>query len=288
MNSGLILHYPSCEFRESYLEAMKEMPERISTYLSRFSLTALEVERDFSVFVDKLSRLRRRGENGLVPNVTYWGIVDERYIGRVSLRLLLDKDLSERGGHVGYEVRPSQRGKGYATEMLRLIIDEARRFGLYSILVTCDETNAASRRIIEKCGGEKVKSFPSEGDSPMKLRYWIPVMKPAGTLKEAVEKTLSYIDSKEARHHLERDPYWLKWNSPWWHMLALSEMGLGHRIPPSLLELMAELLNSHYLHHFPLVESELPAGMDSWRKVGKTHDRVKTTGFFTPHITWPA
>lgn len=269
MNSRLTLRRPSCDYRESHLEAMNELPDdRVAGYyLSHFSLTREEVEKDFPAFIDKLRRLGRKGEDGFVPNITYWGIVDGNYVGRVSLRLILNKGLLERGGHVGYEVRPSQRGKGYATEMLRLIIDESRRFGLKRLLLTCDETNAASCRIIEKCGGEKVKSFPGEGDSPIKLRYWIPTMKPEGTLKEAVESTLSYLDSKEARLHLERDPYWPKWDSPWWHMLALSEICLDHRIPSSLLELTAELMNSHYLHHFPLVESELPPGTDPFRNI---------------------
>jgi predicted acetyltransferase len=264
----LSLISPSCDLRESYLAAMREMPEQeVNASLSYLSLKISDVKSDFQSFVNRLLRLEHSSDGGLVPAVTYWAVIDGNYVGRLSLRLFLNKMLSRMGGHVGYEVRPSERRKGYASELLRQAIDKARCFGLTRILVTCDETNIPSRRIIEKCGGEAIKPLDGEGVAPRKLRYWIPTVRPSARLREPIALTLSYLDSREARRDLERDPYWPKWDSPWWHMATLSEMGLGHRIPHSFLEFMAERLDVHYLHHFPLLESDLPAGIDPLRHI---------------------
>jgi hypothetical protein len=50
---------------------------------------------------------------GRVPETVYWGVVDGEYIGRVSLRHVLNPHLEQWGGHIGYQVRPSRRGRGY-------------------------------------------------------------------------------------------------------------------------------------------------------------------------------
>jgi predicted acetyltransferase len=264
----LTLVPPTPDLRESYLEAMGEMADKdVNASLSYLSMKADDVQNDFTGYVDRLVRLERGGDKGLVRTMTYWGVMKGRYMGRISLRLQLNRNLSRMGGHVGYEVRPSERGRGYATEMLRRVIGEARRFGLLRILVTCDETNVPSRHIIEKCGGEAIGSIEGEGGAPWKLRYWIPTVDRSPRVEDAVAASSAFLASAEARRQIERDPYWPKWDSPWWHMLALWEMGLGHRIPPSLLEFMAERLDAHYLHHFPLVESELPPGTDPFRQI---------------------
>ena len=57
------------------------------------------------------------------------------------------------GGHIGYWVRPSERGRGYGKLMLRLALPKARRLGIHNALVTCDLGNTASRKVIEANGG---------------------------------------------------------------------------------------------------------------------------------------
>jgi len=268
MSNGLTLVPPCTDLEKSYMEALHELPEKAANAsISWLSLTRRDVENDFPGYVEKLKRLGTRGEDSLVPSITYWGVVDGQYIGRISLRLSLNKRLSELGGHAGYDVRPSQRGKGYASEMLRRIIVEARGYGLLRLLLTCDETNIPSKRVIEKCGGEAIKPLPGGEGMPRKLRSWIPTVPLSPRVESALERTMDYLHHSDARAHLERDPYWPKWDSPWWHMLTLSEIGLGHRIPGSLLEFMGERLHHHYLHHFPLIESELPPGTDPVRHI---------------------
>ena len=72
---------------------------------------------------------------------------------------------------VGYSVRPSERRKGYATCMLRMVLQEARRIGLPRVLITCDEDNLPSRRTIERNGG-KFERMTQDGGAALR-RYWM-------------------------------------------------------------------------------------------------------------------
>ena len=77
------------------------------------------------------------------------------------------------GGHVGYSVRPSARGNGIATELLRHAIDHLRGRGVAAFLITCDPLNVASARVIEKCGGVlHDQSYSAEHGHEI-CRYWI-------------------------------------------------------------------------------------------------------------------
>ncbi len=77
------------------------------------------------------------------------------------------------GGHCGYSVRPSERGKGYAKEMLRLNIQNAKSMGIEKLLITCDVNNNASERTILDNGGVYEETINVDGRK-MK-RYWITV-----------------------------------------------------------------------------------------------------------------
>ena len=92
---------------------------------------------------------------------------DGQAVGFLNLRLRLSDYLLEVGGHIGYSIRPSQRGKGYGKEQLRLGLAEARKQGLERVLITCDEDNKASRRTILSAGGVY------ENTIDRSQRYWI-------------------------------------------------------------------------------------------------------------------
>ena len=79
--------------------------------------------------------------------------------------------LEREGGHVGYDIRPSERNRGYGTEILRLTLEEARVRNIVPILVTCDDDNIASIRVIEKNGGRLVGNAISEISGKRVLRY---------------------------------------------------------------------------------------------------------------------
>lgn len=98
---------------------------------------------------------------------------DGDLVGAVSVRHELNDYLAEYGGHVGYAVRPGYRRQGHATSMLRQALAVAAELELDRILVTCDVGNAASLRVIEKCGGRFERLAIGTHGAPDKRRYWL-------------------------------------------------------------------------------------------------------------------
>ncbi|MFP4054245.1 MAG: GNAT family N-acetyltransferase [Phycisphaerae bacterium] len=82
-------------------------------------------------------------------------------VGTIDLRHSLTPFLESEGGSIGYAVHPDSRNRGYATEMLREVLQRARRRGTRRVLVTCDQQNAASAAVIRKCGGVLENEVPS-------------------------------------------------------------------------------------------------------------------------------
>lgn len=97
-----------------------------------------------------------------------------RLLGLLQIRLELMGYLTDFGGNIGYCVRPSERRKGYAGEMLRRSLDICREKGLQKVLITCLEDNIASARTIESCGGvfEKI-IYDGQNYLANLKRYWI-------------------------------------------------------------------------------------------------------------------
>ncbi|HLD31398.1 MAG TPA: GNAT family N-acetyltransferase [Patescibacteria group bacterium] len=122
----------------------------------------------------KESRRYKRGTDlpkGMVPASTFWLIDNDTFIGRVSIRHKLNKNLRNFGGHIGYAIRPSKRKRGYGNKILTLALKEAKKLNLNKVLVTCNETNIASQKIIEKNKGRLQQKKVYQGE---RLRfYWI-------------------------------------------------------------------------------------------------------------------
>jgi predicted acetyltransferase len=104
----------------------------------------------------------------IVHQTMLWFVEEDEWLGRLSIRHRLTAALEELGGHIGYVVRPSARGKGYATQMLVQSLPIAAGLGIDPALLTCDTDNIASRKVIEAAGGEL------EDERHGKLRFWVP------------------------------------------------------------------------------------------------------------------
>ncbi len=109
-----------------------------------------------------------------VPWSTFWLVRDrQRVLGCSRLRHYLNADLEQEGGHIGYDIRPSERCKGYATYLLSLTLEKARVMGLTRVLITADTSNVPSWRVIEKNGGViESESASAETGQPLR-KYWI-------------------------------------------------------------------------------------------------------------------
>ncbi len=111
---------------------------------------------------------------GYVVSDTYLAVrvFDNRLVGIIDLRHSLDNSaLSEWAGHIGYSVRPNDRRRGYAKEMLRLNLLNCRALGMQRVLICCDEGNIASERTILANGGVYERTTEANG-RPVR-RFWI-------------------------------------------------------------------------------------------------------------------
>ncbi len=109
-----------------------------------------------------------------VASTFLFAFVGPRVVGRASIRHRLNARLDRIGGHIGYAVVPELRRRGYATEILRQSLEiERNRFGIRRVLVTCDDDNVGSIRVIEKNGGVLENVVTELGLPKPKRRYWI-------------------------------------------------------------------------------------------------------------------
>lgn len=120
-----------------------------------------------------------------VPADTFFAVHENsgRIVGMIDIRHNLDNDfLASYGGHIGYSVRPGERQKGYATEMLRQALVYAGKLGLSKVMLGCRSDNLASRRTIEACGGTLTEVKPYRDGDRMNV-YWITLRVP-GSLSQ--------------------------------------------------------------------------------------------------------
>ncbi len=91
----------------------------------------------------------------------------------IQVRHRFNEYLEKYAGHIGYSVRPSERRKGYAKHMLALVLPFCRALGLERVLISCHDTNEASRRTILANGGVYESTVFHPDDGGMLERYWI-------------------------------------------------------------------------------------------------------------------
>ena len=92
-------------------------------------------------------------------------------VGAVNIRHYLNEHFLAYGGHIGDGIRPSERRKGYATQMIGLALEECRKMGIKKVLMVCDRNNMGSAKSIMKNGGIPENEL-LEGDKIVQ-KYWI-------------------------------------------------------------------------------------------------------------------
>lgn len=171
----LTLVRPDVRYRESWLAAAQEFGTSPMDGAGVFGYDSPAefgrgIAGDFPGFVRRLLAEQHPDAprpDGWVPCTYLWLTDGDEFVGSLAIRHVLNSFLFERGGHIGYSVRPTARRKGHASRALRDALPVARGLGIERVLVTCAEDNAGSRAVIERNGG--VYEDTREGTR----RYWI-------------------------------------------------------------------------------------------------------------------
>ena len=127
---------------------------------------------------DWLEELNKRScedtvPKGLVPSSTYLGVreKDNYIVGMIDIRHYLNEYLTQVGGNIGYGVRKTERNKGYAKQMLKLALEKCKDLKIKKVLITCDEDNIASEKVILSANAKLEDIRNVDGEN--KKRFWI-------------------------------------------------------------------------------------------------------------------
>ncbi|WP_043930640.1 GNAT family N-acetyltransferase [Bacillus sp. EB01] len=174
MQSVVYLTKPTIELKSEYLSFYQEWKE------SGEDMIPWVISKDPSDFNGMVQSLldSEKGENlpvNWVPDSTFWLLDDnQRVIGVVNIRHRLTDTLFNSGGHIGYGIRPSERRKGFATQLLSLALEKAVELGIKKVLIVCDSSNIGSAKTILNNGGISDRDFIEENGNIIK-RFWIQV-----------------------------------------------------------------------------------------------------------------
>ena len=98
---------------------------------------------------------------------------DNKLVGMIQVRHCFNDYLEKYAGHIGYSVRPSERRKGYAKEMLRITLPFCREIGLNKVLITCTDGNIGSEKTILANGGVYESTVHEPNENKNLKRFWI-------------------------------------------------------------------------------------------------------------------
>jgi predicted acetyltransferase len=169
---------PGFRHRQSFLEALREGFRR-GNQPAADEARIREIERDFEGYLREITEqsgtitLPSGEKVRKVPFSIRWLVEGKEFIGEASIRHELNDWLLREGGHVGYGIRPSRQRRGYGRLILALALAECRRLGIARVLVTCDDENVASARIIEANGGVLENVLDEAIQCRRLRRYWI-------------------------------------------------------------------------------------------------------------------
>ena len=161
------------EYREAYEQSIKkvqkgEMKRHNLMFLNPDELDIVEHYHD--------NRDITKLPTGYVPSYDYFLVDGNNFIGIIHIRTNLTKHLLQYGGHIGYGIHPKYWKQGYGTKLLRMGLDKGKELiEEEDILLTCDDDNIGSSKIIEANGGilENKVWNEDKGEKFLTKRYWI-------------------------------------------------------------------------------------------------------------------
>ena len=174
----LKLVFPTVEYKEQVLDYLKEHFDNGEYDIAGDG--GLDRIKNFDEWLEKIKN--DISENTIemfrMPSTVYLAVrkSDNKVVGILQIRHRLNESLLKNGGHIGDSVRPSERRKGYATEMIRLALEECKKLGIDHVLMVCYKDNIGSAKSIINNGGVLENEIPAE-DGKIDQRYWINLKK---------------------------------------------------------------------------------------------------------------
>ncbi|MDY4762224.1 GNAT family N-acetyltransferase [Streptococcus thoraltensis] len=164
--NNLIIRRPTVADRKTILEMIEEYQEADSSTSGLWNFANNQDKFEGWIESNFLQETGLLGKG--IPAIQLVAFDDQNQaLGFLNIRLRLDQELLSTGGHIGYSVRPSKRGRGIAKKMLKEAIAIAATKNIQNILVTCHQDNQASRAVILANGGVFENSIDETE------RYWI-------------------------------------------------------------------------------------------------------------------
>lgn len=163
-----VIHIPAIE---AYRDLFSKVPSELhgSSQLLHADTTHAWLEQ-----IDK-NRYSETVLDGYVPAEQYIALDSATgdVVGMLNFRKTLNDYLYNYAGHIGYSISPLRRKQGLGSEMLRLVLKDAKSFGVDRVLITCADDNLGSAKVIENNGGVLEDKRVDPGDGMLTRRYWI-------------------------------------------------------------------------------------------------------------------
>lgn len=169
--NNLLLVEPRREYQKSFENYILAYERKNDTHYLNIYKRGLE---DFHDYLNDLNNLSKGIEipQGWVRTSTFWLIDNYEVVGVVRVR---HQDVST-AGHIGYDISPCYRNKGYGTQILKLALVEAEKIGIKEVIITCNIDNIASKKIIEKNNGKLLGTIFDEEENENMYEYSITIV----------------------------------------------------------------------------------------------------------------
>ena len=168
----LKLEIPNESHREMYENLCDEIANKAEEFVHPDNIYAFRWEK-YSELLQNIQWDLYGTREWRVPSTAFFAMSEDIIIWAIQLRHNINHpNLEYRGGHIWYGVRPSERQKWYATQMLELVLEEAQKIWLDKVLITCDINNIWSNKVILHNGWVLEKECLHE-DGTRFNRYWI-------------------------------------------------------------------------------------------------------------------
>ena len=174
MNVKLIK--PTIEYKDLIIDMLDEWSEFNRTHVTDKSPSAIFKDySNFDVYLENIKLAETVCPPNRVTASLFFALDLDRNIivGATQIRHYLNEKLLNSGGHIGDGVRPSERRKGYATEIIRLALIECKKMGIDKVLMACHPDNIGSKKSIINNGGVYWRTVMD--DDEQLEQYWIDI-----------------------------------------------------------------------------------------------------------------